>query len=158
MAEKANDYAPILTTAAIIYESYRIGKDVKKDYNHGTTRNTIKTVATTTGTYTSGSIGCYAGATIGSSIFPGIGTIFGGIVGGVIGGYYGGHYSHVASEMALNHIEWDVAILECNGCREEYTWKKYQEIQGVCCSPFNSKRQRSVNFWYEKLHSNHDFH
>ncbi|EFP06206.1 hypothetical protein CRE_06732 [Caenorhabditis remanei] len=133
VAEKANDYAPILTTAAVIYESYQIGKEVKKDYEYGTTRNTIKRVATTTATYTSGSIGACAGATIGSSIFPGIGTIFGGIVGGVLGGYYGGHYSHVASEKALNHIEWDVAVLECNGCREEYTWKKYQEIQGVCC-------------------------
>uniref|UniRef100_A0A1I7UR94 Peptidase S74 domain-containing protein n=1 Tax=Caenorhabditis tropicalis TaxID=1561998 RepID=A0A1I7UR94_9PELO len=107
VAEKTNDVAYFLTTAAMIYESYRLGMGVKKDYDHGTTRNTIQTVATTAATYASGGIGASAG------------------------GYYGGYYSHVASEMALDHSMWDMAILKCSGCREEYTWKKYQEIEGV---------------------------
>ncbi|ULU03329.1 hypothetical protein L3Y34_002713 [Caenorhabditis briggsae] len=157
VAEKANDVAPILTTAAMIYEAFRIGNEVKKDYDHGTTRNTVQTVATTTATYSSGFLGGYAGGLIGSSIFPGLGTIFGGIVGGVIAASYGGYYSHVASEMALDRIQWDLAKLECVGCKEEYTWKKYQEIQGVCCTPFNSKRQECADFWHKKLMSNHDF-
>ncbi|EGT51548.1 hypothetical protein CAEBREN_23034 [Caenorhabditis brenneri] len=157
VAEKANDYAPILTTAAIIYESCRVGKDVKKDFDHGTTRNTIKTVATTTATYTSGSVGASAGAAVGTLVAPGLGTIFGGIAGGLIGGYYGGYYGNVASERALDHVEWDHVTLECEGCKEEYTWKKYQEIEGVCCTPFKSRNQDTSHFWFNKLLVNHDF-
>ncbi|CAL2038490.1 unnamed protein product [Caenorhabditis brenneri] len=157
VAEKANDYAPILTTAVIIYESCRVGKDVKKDFDHGTTRNTIKTVATTTATYTSGSVGASAGAAVGTLVAPGLGTIFGGIAGGLIGGYYGGYYGNVASERALDHVEWDHVTLECEGCKEEYTWKKYQEIEGVCCTPFKSRNQDTSRFWFNKLLVNHDF-
>uniref|UniRef100_A0A1I7UR87 Calpain catalytic domain-containing protein n=1 Tax=Caenorhabditis tropicalis TaxID=1561998 RepID=A0A1I7UR87_9PELO len=61
VAEKSNDVAYFLTTAAMIYESYRLGMGVKKDYDHGTTRNTIQTVATTAATYASGGIGASAG-------------------------------------------------------------------------------------------------
>lgn len=157
VAEKANDVAPLLTTAAMIYEAYRVGQEVHKDMNHGTTRNTIKTLAATSGTYSSGSIGAYAGSVIGTSIFPGLGTIFGAVVGGIVGGHFGGHYCHVATENALNHVKWDVVTFVCDGCDEEYTWKKYQEIEGTCCTRFNNKRQDSVDYWFKKLETNHDF-
>ncbi|CAI2349384.1 unnamed protein product [Caenorhabditis sp. 36 PRJEB53466] len=126
MAEKANEIAPILTTAALVYEMFRVGKEVKKDYDHGTTRNTVKSVTATSGAYASGTLGACAGATIGTSVIPGLGTIFGGIVGGVVGAYYGGHASHVASEMLLDHVGWDTVRLECVGCKEELSissWK-----------------------------------
>lgn len=151
VAEKANKIAPILTTAAVIYEMYQVGKEVKKDYHHGTTRNTIKTVATTATTYASASAAALAGkccnfkrfsrifyknfitgSSIGSAIFPGIGTIFGGIIGGIAGGLFGGHVAETASEQILTHVKYDVTTLTCKECGKDYDWKKYEEAQGVC--------------------------
>lgn len=81
----------------------------------------------------------FTGSVIGTSIFPGLGTIFGAVVGGIVGGHFGGHYSHVATENALNHVKWDVVTFVCDGCDEEYTWKKYQEIEGTCCECYSDK-------------------
>lgn len=61
VAEKLNDVAPYLTTAAMLCEGYRVVQEVRKDYEHGTTRNTIEYVTTVGGTYTAASAGATTG-------------------------------------------------------------------------------------------------
>ncbi|CAL2038489.1 unnamed protein product [Caenorhabditis brenneri] len=132
VAEKVNDIAPVMTKAVLAYETYRIGKEMMKDYENGTTRNTLQAVTTTTATYTSGSIGASAGAAVGSAILPGVGTLVGALVGAPLAAMQGGYYSRLATEKALDQMQWDTATKKCGGCAKEY--KKYEGVGGNCSS------------------------
>ncbi|EGT51569.1 hypothetical protein CAEBREN_24541 [Caenorhabditis brenneri] len=132
VAETVNNIAPVVTAVVLAYDAYRIGKEAKKDYENGTSRNTVQAVTTTAATYTSGYIGASAGATFGSAILPGIGTLVGAIVGAPLAAMQGGSYSRLATEKALDQMQWDTATKKCVGCAKEF--KKYEGVGGNCSS------------------------
>lgn len=61
VAEKTNQIAPAFAAATLLFEAYQISKEVKKDIDHNTTRNTVEVLATKVGEYSAGSASAYAG-------------------------------------------------------------------------------------------------
>ncbi|EGT51587.1 hypothetical protein CAEBREN_21210 [Caenorhabditis brenneri] len=128
-----NKAAPVLTAVAVVYDTYQIGKNVIKDKEYGSKRNTTQKVVTTAATWGGGFGGAAGGATIGTAMLPGIGTLIGGIVGGIVGGIGSSIGSEIATNAAMDAYEFDITYPECKLCYEIFECRVYQTgVQAVC--------------------------
>ncbi|CAL2038463.1 unnamed protein product [Caenorhabditis brenneri] len=137
-----NKAAPVLTAVAVVYDTYQIGKNVFKDKEYGSKRNTTQKVVTTAATWGGGFGGAAGGATIGTAMFPGIGTLIGGIVGGIVGGIGSSIGSEIATNAAMDAYDFDITYPECKLCYEIFECRVYQTGVQVICEDCRDKEQK----------------
>lgn len=101
------------------------GVAVYHDYDNGTSRKTVETVASVAGGWTGGYGGAVGGAPIGTAIFPGIGPIGGGIVGAIGGGIGGSVGASAVVGTVGDALDYDLIEKICETCGKKFKARKY---------------------------------
>lgn len=121
-----------IIVAAVAADAYRTGSNIAKDWECGSSRNTVECAANIAGGWGGGWGGATGGAALGTAIFPGIGTIVGGIIGGVAGGIGGSVATTAATEYFFDKLDYDMDKYYCPKCKEEFEVRRYENESRDC--------------------------
>jgi len=108
-------YSRGLLVLAIMIDTARILRALYLDYEKGTFRNTVDTIASIVGAWTGGYLGCIAGAAIGTYFMPGVGTIIGGIIGAIAGSIAGSYWTPKVVGGAVDTVQQLIKELAIDG-------------------------------------------
>ncbi|PIC40521.1 hypothetical protein B9Z55_011833 [Caenorhabditis nigoni] len=128
-----NKASPILVAISAIIQIIEIIISVIKDFNFGTSRNTVKKIIVILFATIGGVGGSLAGAVVGTQIWPGIGTLIGGILGGVFGSAGLGHISDETCDLIMDYFKYDIHVALCKKCDKFFDNHRYRDGAQETC-------------------------